>query len=99
MRASMVSRRDENDVATKQIPVREGVFNINNNAMIPQKKLDVATRKRAVLTDRTNVSFKQNTVSEQTHNIIKPIIKPENVVKLGIPAVKSEKHELFFDPT
>jgi hypothetical protein len=98
MRASMIAHRDENVAATKQITVREGV--LNNNAANPQKKLDVATRKRAVLTDRTNVSLKQNTVSEQTHDIIKPIIKTENVVNLGIPAVKSkEKHELFFDPT
>src|ERR1043166_4514086 len=97
MRASMVAHRDENVAATKQITVREGV--LNNNAMIPQKKLDVATRKRAVLMDRTNISLKQNTVSEQTHDVIKPIIKTENA-NLGFPAVKSkEKHELFFDPT
>ena len=97
MRAPMAAHRDENVAATKQFAIREGA--LNNVTAIPQKKLGVLTRRRAVLTDRTNVSLKQNTVSEQTHDIIKPIIK-ENAVNLGFPAVKSkEKHELSFDTT
>ena len=104
MRASTVAHRDENVAATKQNVIREGA--LNNNAMIPQKKLDVVTRKRPVLMDRTNVSLKQDAVNVQTRDIIKPIIKNEKnekvekTVNLDFPAVKSkEKHELFFDPT
>lgn len=95
MRAPMAAHRDENVVATKQLAIREGV---NNVTAIPQKKLGVVTRKRAVLMDRTNVSFKQNSVNEQTHDITKPIIK-ENV-NLGFQDIRSkEKHELSFDTT
>src|SRR2546430_680367 len=93
MRASMVAHRDENVAATKQF--REGALN-NTTAAIPQKKLGVVTRKRAVLMDRTNVSVKQTTECEP----VKPIIKDENAVSLDFPVVKSkEKHELSFEPT
>jgi hypothetical protein len=96
MRAPTAAHRDENVAATKQLAIREGV---NNATAIPQKKLGVVTRKRAVLMDRTNVSLKQNSVNEQTHDITKPIIK-ENVENLGIPDIRSkEKHVLSFDPT
>ncbi|RIA83563.1 cyclin-like protein [Glomus cerebriforme] len=98
LRAPMVAPRDENVAATKQLTIREGA--LNNATAVTQKKFGVVTRKRAVLMDRTNVSLKQNTVNEQTNDIIKPIIKDENVINLGFPAVKSkEKHELSFDPT
>ncbi|CAB4432861.1 unnamed protein product [Rhizophagus irregularis] len=95
MRAPMAAHRDENVVATKQLAIREGV---NNVTAIPQKKLGVVTRKRAVLMDRTNVSLKQNSVNEQTHDITKPIIKES--VNLGFQDIRSkEKHELSFDTT
>src|SRR6266540_4075718 len=64
---------------------------IGNENIMPQQvkpAMGVVTRKRALLMDRTNVSVKPTTASVQTHDVIKPIIKNENVVNLGFPAVE-----------